>query len=104
MPLSTLSSLEQTLANFQRQVVNTRTKAARPRVNPLVDLLPYCTSNPPIPEHQWNILSEICHNLPSLAEAATTPDGQKAIRNSLSETPKVAEDILGFWREEFIVD
>jgi hypothetical protein len=50
-------------------------------------------------------VSDVYPSIPYLAQAATTQDGQKHIRRWLSGTaPGVAEDIIGFWEQEFIAD
>ena len=70
-----------------------------PRMDSRMQLLPYCSVDAPIPEHDRNVLNEIYHSIPEIAEAATTQDGQAAIRNWL-EDPMVAAGLIGFWEEE----
>ena len=105
LPLDSVPSLQTLLFAFQRQLVHARKEASKPRANPIVTLLPFCSNNPPIPEHARNIVSDVYLSIPYLAQAATTQDGQKDIRRWLSGTaPGVAEDIIWFWEQEFIAE
>ena len=105
LPLDSVSSLQALLFAFQRQLVQARKEASKPRANPIATLLPFCSTNPPIPEHARNIVSDVYPSIPYLAQAATTQGGQKDIRRWLSGTvPGVAEDIIGFWEQEFIAE
>jgi hypothetical protein len=104
IPIPSVSALQQSVSSFQRQLVETRF-AVRPRVNPSTTLLPYCSVNGLIPEHARNVLSDICHSIPELAQAATTRAGQEVLRQWLSEpSPAVAEHIIEFWKQEYIVE
>lgn len=105
MPLTTLANLQSTLSSFQKQLYNSRLAAASiPRPSPVITLLPYCSNNP-LPEHARNVLSDLVHSIPDLAQAATTRDGQTALRQWFSGSmPHVAEDVVAFWEQEFIVD
>ena len=104
LPLSGVDMLLKTLIGFQQQLVYTREAVdLAAKFNPATALLPYCSTNPPIPEHLRNILSDVCHSIPGLAQAATTQDGQEGLRHWLPETGE-AEDIIGFWEQEFVVD
>jgi len=50
-------------------------------------------------------LSDICHSIPELSQAATTNDGRDALRRYLTEpSSAVAEDVIGFWEQEMIVE
>ncbi|KAF4628153.1 hypothetical protein G7Y89_g9995 [Cudoniella acicularis] len=104
IPLYSLSSLQPTLFTFQRQLVGTRKTISTsiPQVYPGTTLLPYCTLNPPLGDHPRNILSDICHSMPELAQAATTPDGKAALENILpGQGRALFDDITGFWEQEF---
>jgi len=104
LPLFELDMLQKTLCAFQQQLVNTRQATpSAPQINPLAGLLPYCSTNLPMPEHARNILSDVCQSIPLLAQAATTNDGQQLLRQWLPSTGE-AEDIIGFWEQEFVVD
>jgi hypothetical protein len=104
LPLFGVDLLLPTLFGFQRELVNTREAAvSAPKPKAVNALLPYCSTNPPIPEHLRNILSDVCPGIPSLAQAATTEDGQQMLRHWLPETGE-AEDIIGFWEQEFYLD
>jgi len=104
LPLFGIDVLLKTLFGFQQQLVYSREaldQAQKPKS--VTALLPYCSTNPPIPEHLRNVLSDVCHSIPSLAQAATTQEGQAGLRQWLPETGE-AEDIIGFWEQEFVVD
>jgi hypothetical protein len=50
-------------------------------------------------------VSDVYSNIPYLAQAATTQDGRQDIRRWLSgATSGIAEDIIGFWEQEFIAE
>ena len=104
VPISSVSALQQSVSSFQRQLVQTRF-ATSPQINPSVALLPYCSVDGRMPEHTRNVLSDICHSIPELAEAATTRSGQDVLRQWLSEpSSAVAEHIIEFWKQEYIVE
>ncbi|KAL2072598.1 hypothetical protein VTL71DRAFT_11941 [Oculimacula yallundae] len=104
LPLFSLSSLETTLSSFQRQLVASRLSKAPPPINPAISLLPYCTNNPPLPEHARNVVSDICQNLSGVSHIATSVDGKRVLESYLDEAvPGAAQDIVGFWAEEIVL-
>lgn len=104
IPLFSVSSLQETLFKFQRQLIATRRDMQTPKANPAFTLLPHCSLNPPIPEHPRNLLSDAFHSIAELSQTATTREGQAHIRQLVSEpNSTVADDILGFWEQEFLV-
>ena len=103
-PLFGVELLLKTLLDFQQQLVRSRGALDQAqKLKSVTALLPYCSTNPPIPEHPRNVLSDICQSIPGLAQAATTQEGQEGLRRWLPETGE-AEDIIGFWEQEFVVD
>jgi len=103
IPLSSLSSFQATLFAFQRQLVQHRPSA--PMRNPTTAILPYCTVNPPLPEHSVNVLSDICQGFRDLAMAATTSEGQIEIKKWLSDPATEKADLaIDFWLQEYIHD
>ncbi|KAE8448388.1 hypothetical protein EG329_009632 [Mollisiaceae sp. DMI_Dod_QoI] len=106
IPLATISTLQTTLSTFQKQLFASLSAAASMhRPNPVMTLLPYCSNNPPIPEHARNVISDLVHSIPELSQAATTQDGQIGLRQWFSDSaPQVAEDVIAFWELEFLVD
>jgi hypothetical protein len=103
LPLSTVSSLSQIISVFHQQLFQSH--APLPTINTATTLLPYCSNNPPIPEHARNVLSDICQGIPELAQAATTTDGQRGLRMWLTDpSPAVADDVIGFWELEYIAE
>lgn len=105
IPLFSLTSLEATLTSFQRQFAyQRRSSTTAVPANPGVSLLPYCTNNPPLPEHARNVVSDICRSLSAVSRAATSEDGQLGLREYLDGTvPGAAQDVIDFWAEEIIV-
>jgi len=106
VPLFSLPALQDTLVALQRNLFKTRSARSAPLTNSFDSLLPYCSTNPPIPEHSRNVLSDLCHSLAELAQAATTQDGRQGLRqlSDASSPPEVIDSILGFWEEEFLVE
>ncbi|KAK0126481.1 hypothetical protein ONS95_008078 [Cadophora gregata] len=104
IPLFCLSTLQKTLSDFQFQLVQKRRTAVPSPIKSVISLLPYCTNNPPLPEHARNVVSDICYCLGDVARAATTADGQQGLKEWLDVTlPGAAQDIIDFWEEEIIV-
>ncbi|KAE9381481.1 hypothetical protein N431DRAFT_476303 [Stipitochalara longipes BDJ] len=104
LPLFGIELLLKTLMGFQQQLVYCREASDQAKkLKSVTALLPYCSTNPPIPEHLRNVLSDVCHSITGLAQAATTQEGQEGLRQWLPETGE-AEDIIGFWEQEFVVD
>ncbi|KUJ22713.1 uncharacterized protein LY89DRAFT_728832 [Mollisia scopiformis] len=105
VPLATISNLQTTLSAFQRQLFLSRSSAASASPpNPAMSLLPYCSTGH-IPEHARHVLSDLCHSIPDLAQAAMTRDGQMGLRQWFSDSmPQVAEELIAFWEQEFVVD
>lgn len=62
----------------------------------------------PIPEHSRNVLSDIVHGIPELAQAATTRDGQEFLASYLDDAAAgnqgTAEEIIEFWSQEYVID
>ena len=75
-----------------------KTAVSTTRSDPSLRLLPYCSVNAPIPEHDRNVLSEIYHSIAELAQAATTQEGQEALKKWLDGP--LAENVIQFWEEE----
>jgi hypothetical protein len=103
IPLCSISSLSQTLSTFHQQLF--RSHHPTPTANSVNALLPYCSNTPPISEHARNVLSDICSSVPELAQASTTLDGQKWLKSWLTEQSSVtADDVIGFWEQEYIAE
>ncbi|KAG4438176.1 hypothetical protein IFR05_006344 [Cadophora sp. M221] len=104
IPLFSLSSFSTTLFAFQHQLVNKHQSATPPPIDQAISLLPYCTSNPTLPEHARNVVSDICHSLSEVSHAATTESGQQGLRDWLDgSVPGAAQDIIDFWAQELVV-
>jgi hypothetical protein len=105
IPLISVSSFLTTLISFQKQFVQTACTRSSIIPNPVTTLLPFCTVDGSIPEHASNVLSDICHSIPELSQAATTPDGQIGLRQWLSDQPPaVVQNIIEFWEQEYVAE
>jgi hypothetical protein len=104
LPLHSVAYLQTALLSFQRQIVQSLGAPQQPRIDPRESLLPFCSVIGPIPEHARNVLSDICHSIPEVARAASTPEGQDGLRQWVTDPPQAVGDIIGFWQEEYIVD
>lgn len=101
IPLVKLSSLPATLSSFQTQIIRQQAQSV-PRSS-AISVLPYCSSNPPLPEHTRNVLSDVCQNFKELTKAVTTADGKAALGEWL-ENPVIVGQIVDFWLEEYFVE
>ncbi|EPE32399.1 hypothetical protein GLAREA_07532 [Glarea lozoyensis ATCC 20868] len=105
LPLYSIASFQQTLDKFRRAVSSSTKPKSVSSGNPAVVLLPYCTLRPPIPEHTRNILGEEYHCIAELAQAATTPDGQVALRRLLPDpSNSVVDEVIDFWAQEYCTE
>ncbi|KAG0650940.1 hypothetical protein D0Z07_2560 [Hyphodiscus hymeniophilus] len=103
IPLSSASSLSETISAFRRQL--SQSHAPIPLGHPATVLLPYCSNNSPIAEHARNLLSDLCHSIQELSQLATTVAGKRELTKWLTEgSPTVADKIIGFWEQEYIAD
>lgn len=104
MPLLMVSSLQPTLLAFQKQIIQTQKRMSSLQIDPVNGLLPFCSLGGPVPEHARNVLSDICHSIPGLAQAASTQEGQEGLKQWITEPSNLVADIVGFWEQEYIVD
>lgn len=75
-----------------------------PVASPLT-LLPHTTSTAParpLPVHETNVLSDICHSLKEVAELTSTDRGREHLAEYLNEVN--ARDLGEFWEGEWIVE
>lgn len=106
IPLYNLDSLLKTLYDFNHAFFINSTDQAKLTIRPGTHVLPYCSANPPLSEHSRNILRDLVPCLRDLADAATTRDGQAAIRESFGgeKGAIVANDVMDFWRVEYVFE
>lgn len=71
-------------------------------IEPL-SVLPYCSSGAQLHENTKNVLSDMFHSLSELSMAATTADGQNAIREYVPDKLQ-AEEAIRFWLDEYIAE
>jgi hypothetical protein len=100
IPLNSLRALPTTLFVYQRQMLRAKTISAP--IAPL-SVLPYCSSGSQLHEHTKNVLSDMYHGFSELAVAATTTDGQNAIKEYLPDRGQ-SEEAIRFWLYEYIVE
>ena len=104
-PLFSITSFQKSVDKMRQQVSTSTKSASASNGNPAALLLPYCTLCPPIPEHARNVLGEAYHSMAELAQAATTTDGQTALRSLLSDpSHSVVEEIIDFWAQEYCTE
>ncbi|TGO62703.1 hypothetical protein BOTNAR_0110g00150 [Botryotinia narcissicola] len=105
MPILPLISVPQILSivqPFQRQLCIVPSSK---RVDSQYELLPFSHVGNTMTEHTRNILSDICHSVPELARTASTTDGQKQLREWLSEpNSESAQDVIDFWKREYLLE
>lgn len=101
IPLARLSSLPATLSSFQTQTVRQQLQPAV--LNGAISVLPYCSSNPPLPEHTRNVLSDVCRSFRGLVRSVATEDGRATLEDWLGNAVVVG-DIVSFWSEEYFVE
>jgi hypothetical protein len=104
LPIYSIASFQKTVDSFRRQISGSTRPDQTSSGKPAALLLPYCTLCPPIQEYARNILGEEYHTLAEIAQAATTTDGQVAMRALLSDqsnSHSVAEEVIDFWAQEY---
>lgn len=72
-------------------------------MNSVLELLPYCSSDPPLPEHTSNILSDLCGSLKQLSETTSNEDGKAKLEKYIGKGEKL-EAVVQFWDEEHYVN
>ncbi|PQE11634.1 OPA3 family protein [Rutstroemia sp. NJR-2017a WRK4] len=101
MPLLPLHSIEQLLPTIQIFHKRLLSPGVQRTVNTQFELLPSCTIGTAMTEHTRNILSDICHSIPDLVHAASSPDGQAKLRQWLSDSKdsgQAADEVIDFVR------
>jgi hypothetical protein len=89
------------ISTYHRQTLNAKTIPVT--ANPL-EVLTHCSSTGRhLHEHTVNVLSDVCHGFRDLAKAATTIDGQRAIKDWVGDNTE-AEEAIGFWLEGYIAE
>lgn len=68
-----------------------------------VTILPHCSARAQLQEHTKNVLSDMFHGFSELAMAATTANGQNAIKDYVPDKEQ-AENAIQFWLCEYIVE
>jgi hypothetical protein len=100
-----IESFQNIVDSFRRQVSASTKPDQVSTGNPAALLLPYCTLCPPIQEHARNILGEAYHTVAEVALAATSTDGQVALRDLLSDqSHSMAEEVIDFWAQEYCTE
>lgn len=99
IPLQNLSSLPKTLSSFHHSLLKTH-PVPKP-VNPVLSLLPYCTTEPPMGEHTANVMSDLTGSLKDLAIFTATEQGRRMLAEWVGEDK--LEAVVGFWDVEVYV-
>jgi hypothetical protein len=61
-------------------------------------LLPYCSVNPPLPQHPTHILSDINSSFSDLLDKVSTAQGREIMHDYAGD---VADRVIQFWTTEF---
>ncbi|TGO84909.1 hypothetical protein BPOR_0452g00080 [Botrytis porri] len=102
LPLMSVPQILSIVQPFQRQVCIVPSSE---RVDAQYELLPFSHVGNTMTEHTRNVLSDICQSVPELARTASTTDGQKQLREWLSEpSPESAQDVIDFWTREYLLE
>ncbi|OBT59467.1 hypothetical protein VE04_00294 [Pseudogymnoascus sp. 24MN13] len=100
IPLNSLRALSTAIFVCQRQLLQAKPIIAL--VSP-VTILPHCAARAQLLEHTRNVLSDMFHGFSELAAAATTADGQNAIKEYVPDKGQ-AEQAIEFWLSEYVVE
>lgn len=103
LPLHSLSALPATLFEYTRAL--SARHSVPQAINPVRDILPFCSANPPVAEHTAHVLSDIVPDLKTLSYVASTPEGQAELGKWLGVDAKGAgqvADVIDFWRFEYL--
>lgn len=101
IPVYSLATLRDTVAGFQQTLVTSRATTMRMPACPPDAILPYCTTQPLLPDSVCEILRGTCHSISDLARAATTADGRQALADLLQQARcGTAQQIMDFWTFE----
>ncbi|KAB5580425.1 hypothetical protein GE09DRAFT_436503 [Coniochaeta sp. 2T2.1] len=99
LPLASLDDLPMRLEYFYTKALVP--KPAQPTRPPGVEaqekLLPYCSGNPPLPEHATHVLSDINTDFRDLVDKISSEQG-RAILHDYAED--VVERVVNFWTRE----
>ncbi|KAM3077691.1 hypothetical protein ACMFMG_007015 [Clarireedia jacksonii] len=107
MPLLPLYSIEKLLPTIHMFHKRLLSPGVQRTINAQFELLPSCMIGTGMTEHTRNILSDICHSLPELVQAAISSDGQDKLRQWLSDnrdSSQAAEDVIDFWKQEYLLE
>ena len=72
-------------------------------------LLPIASLTPPVPEHYVLMLTDLYESLRDLAQGLATNEGQQKVMQTFEEADgrqgrQVAEDMIGFWLDECVLE
>ncbi|KAH8841816.1 hypothetical protein MCOR27_002814 [Pyricularia oryzae] len=97
VPIKSTAALPGTVTAFHE-----RFSAAQPRISKpqaVRALLPFCTVNPPIREHNFNMLSDIVPSFKVMIEVISTRQGQDELCSYIGQSD--ASDVIKFWTAEY---
>ncbi|OTB06663.1 hypothetical protein M426DRAFT_105677 [Hypoxylon sp. CI-4A] len=99
IPVNAVEDVAPVLKAFHGQVG--ANNGPRRVANPAQTLLPYCSDNPPLPQHAVNILTDVTSDVRGLLETMSSAYGQKKIVDFLGNE---SENAISFWAKEYVVD
>lgn len=99
IPICSIETLPSMIFQFQR--LRLQAHQPSPATNSIKNILPYCSANAPLSEHNTYVLSDVCTGFRDLTMAATTKEGQDELGRCLDGQQTVA-DIVNFWKTEYV--
>ncbi|KAL8377796.1 hypothetical protein RB595_008467 [Gaeumannomyces hyphopodioides] len=99
IPVSTPERLPETVATFSKGLSQPHPRVPRPWA--VKTLLPFCSTNLPLGEHNVNVLSDICPSFRGLVGIMSCEEGQDSIRNYIDEPDAGA--LIQFFSGEFVL-
>ncbi|TLD24928.1 hypothetical protein PspLS_05432 [Pyricularia sp. CBS 133598] len=97
IPIKSTTSLPGAVMTFHQRFSVTQPRI--PRLQAVRTLLPFCTINPPIREHNFNMLSDIVPSFRGMVEAIATRQGQDELCSYIGQSD--GNDVIGFWTAEY---
>ncbi|KAK9425074.1 hypothetical protein SUNI508_03214 [Seiridium unicorne] len=99
IPILETGTFPSTIKAFHHQLMTSAAPDKPP--DPVRSLLPHCSDIGNLPEHTVNVLSDITKDFKEVISNATTPEGQRHLRDYLGND---AERLIKFWQAEYLVE
>ncbi|KAH8905503.1 hypothetical protein BR93DRAFT_802212 [Coniochaeta sp. PMI_546] len=99
LPLMSLDDLPAMLEAFHGELIIPKPYQTHSVGSEAQALLPYCSVNPPLPQHPTHVLSDINTSFSDLLDKVSTGQGQAILQDYAGDD--VAKRIIQFWTTEF---